>query len=717
MMNKRKNLSIIGICFVFLTGLFILQSCNMDKAAFETIQESLFTDSGHNDLTSEAFTHWDEDDPAVVPSSCAKCHSAGGFEEFTDTGAVANSHEPGSLTCETCHTDVENGTPKVFASVTFPSGITVKGELNEDGTHQPLGHEGICMNCHQGRSSGPSVMAGLAGLPLDTPSSSIRFSNIHYFPAGAILYGTLAKGGYEYAGNTYDGKFGHVTGYNSCTDCHNPHSLEIKVEQCDTCHSGIETKEDLHNIRYFGSMTDYDGDGDKSEGIYYELKGLQSALFNGMLVYSRNVVGVTIGYEAHTYPYFFTDKNDDGRIDESEAAYSNSYKNFTPRLAKAAYNYQTSQKDPGAFAHGGKYLIQLMYDSVADLNSVTGGVNMSGMTRDDEGHFAGSHEAWRHFDGDGEVRNSCARCHSATGLAKFIETGANEDPEPIANGMLCTTCHSGPPALRQLADVKFPSGDVVSLGDASNLCMACHQGRASKESVDSKISSGTGNYSFTNIHYFPTAAVLFGSEVHGGYEYSGKTYAGRQMFPNHDDRFVTCVQCHMGTMGKSPNTGHNVQKPNQADCVNCHGEDVSQPNPGSDPSKFKFSGIRPANIPDYDGDGDRTESMKYEIKGLEEVLYAQMQLRSKLIGAPLVYDSHTYPYFFKDNNGNGVVDPGEAIYPNGYKFNAKLLKAAYNYQMSKKEPHGYIHNARYVAQLLVDSIGDLGGNVAPYSWR
>ena len=29
----------------------------------------------------------------------------------------------------------------------------------------------------------------------------------------------------------------------------------------------------------------------------------------------------------------------------------------------------------------------------------------------------------------------------------------------------------------------------------------------------------------------------------------------------------------------------------------------------------------------------------------------------------------------------------------------------------------FIHNARYVAQLLVDSIQDLGGNIAPYTWR
>lgn len=716
-MIKRKKLSIIGFCFVLISGLLILQSCNMDKAMFESIQDSLFADSGHNDSTSEAFVHWDEDAPPEVPANCAKCHSPGGFNEFTDTGDVANGHEPGSLTCDVCHTNVEDGTTKVFASVKFPSGITIRGKLKEDGTHEPLGNEGICMNCHMGRSSGPSVSSSLAGLSLDTASSSIRFSNIHYFPAGAILHGTLVKGGYEYAGKTYDGKFGHVTGYNSCTDCHDPHSLEVKIEQCSTCHSGIESKEDLHNIRYLGSMTDYDGDGNKAEGIYYELKGLQSKLLNGMLVYSRKVVGVTIGYESHTYPYFFTDTNNNGTIEESEAAYSNSYKNFTPRLLKAAYNYQTSQKDPGAFAHGGKYLIQLMYDSIEDMNIKTGGVNMTDMHRNDEGHFDGSAEAWRHWDEDEEVQASCARCHSSTGLAKYVVSGTNEEPEPIANGMLCTTCHTGPPSLLQLPEVTFPSGDIVSMGDSSNLCMACHQGRASKKSVDSKISSGSGNYSFTNIHYFPTAAVLFGSEVHGGYEYSGKTYAGRQMYPNHDDRFVTCVQCHMGTKGVSPNTGHNVQKPDQADCVDCHGQDVSQPNPGADPSKFKFSGIRPAGIPDYDGDGDTSEAMKYEIIGLENVLYAQMQLRSKQIGAPLVYDSHSYPYFFKDTNGNGVVDPGEAIYPNAYKFNAKLLKAAYNYQMSKKEPHGYIHNARYVAQLLVDSIGDLGGNVSPYTWR
>ena len=164
---------------------------------------------------------------------------------------------------------------------------------------------------------------------------------------------------------------------------------------------------------------------------------------------------------------------------------------------------------------------------------------------------------------------------------------------------------------------------------------------------------------------------------------------------------------------------HNVHKPNPEDCVYCHGQDISQPNPGADPAKFKFSGIRPGPTPDYNGNGDRTESIESEIKALADALYAQIQVyAATVIGAPIVYDSHAYPYFFNDRNGNGIVDPGEAIYPNLYaSFDAKLLRAAYNYQVSKKEPHGYIHNSKYIAQLLVDSIGHIRGDVSPYKWR
>jgi hypothetical protein len=41
-----------------------------------------------------------------------------------------------------------------------------------------------------------------------------------------------------------------------------------------------------------------------------------------------------------------------------------------------------------------------------------------------------------------------------------------------------------------------------------------------------------------------------------------------------------------------------------------------------------------------------------------------------------------------------------------------LLKACFNLLFSVKEPGAYVHNAKYVLQLMYDSIEDLGGSVA-----
>lgn len=704
---KLRKLTILSILFVALC-LVSWQGCKIAETVYQTVQEKLFAHSGHADETAEAFRHWDEDDPAVVPTGCAKCHSLGGFLDFAEDGVVDSTADPAAFDCELCHTDAERGTTRSFASVTFPSGAVIETD----------GPEAICMQCHQGRASTTTVDTAIAGANVgdDTSSSRLRFSNIHYFAAAATQFGTLVKGGYEYAGKSYDAKFSHVDGYTGCQDCHNPHSLEIRTERCDTCHTMVKGKDDLHNIRYLGSLTDFDGNGNITEGIYYEVQGVLAKLYSGIMAYGANVVGTPIGYDEFAYPYFFKDLNGDGVIDSSEAVSANGYNQFTPRLLRACYNFQVVKKDPGGFAHGGKYLIELMYDSLEDLNSAMpgGAVSMAGMHRGDEGHFDGSSEAWRHWDGDGEVPSGCARCHSATGLAEFLETGANAEAAHLANGMLCTTCHTTPPAVRRAGAIKFPSGEEVDLGDNSNLCLACHQGRAAKSTVDAAIARSAGPYSFTNIHYFPAAATFFGFDVHGGYEYPGKVYAGQNPYPNHQGKFDTCVKCHMGTMGADPNNGHNVSSPNPADCVGCHGQDISQPNPSGNPDHFTFSGIRPGNMPDFDADGNVAESLQAEIMGLETALYAQIQVFGLAIGDPVVYDSGSYPYWFKDTNGNGIKDAGET---GQYRFTANMLKAAYNYQMSHKEPCGYIHNPRYVAQLLVDSIGDLGGNVAPYTWR
>ena len=771
MLKRSPLLAILAAAFAL--SLFFL-SANAGKQArtqsSSDLAKRLWLTSGHADKTAEAFRHWDEE--GAVPTSCAKCHSTPGYRDYIGAdGSAFNVVDKAAalgttVECDACHADPATGVVHNHTSVVFPSGVEVKD----------LGPEALCMECHQGRASTRSVDASIAASAVgdDAPSSKLRFINVHYYASAATQFGTVVRGGYEYAAKTYDARFSHITGYNACQTCHNPHSLEVDLEACHTCHVGVKDPKD---IRYLGSLEDYDGDGNLTEGIYYEIETLKGILYDSLRIYARQVLGQPIAYDAATYPYFFNDKNDNGAVDPEEANSANAYARFSPRLLRAAYNFQVSQKDPNSFAHNGKYMIELIYDSIEDLTSsgqsegtiqafqrpdpdrlfqatepdntdkkrlpaqpgdlsfgvsstqqiVPSAVHQSGqagsgaLRRTDEGHFDGSSMAFRHWDADGTVPATCAKCHSAEGLPYFLENSAIDKAMPTANGLLCTTCHTSPPHTRFTGPVKFPSGVVKDLGNASNLCLNCHQGRASKKSVDASIAGGPAPYRFTNIHYYPAAASYFGHEVQGGYEFSGKSYTGQNAFNSHLGIFTDCVECHFSTKSfnrkqdDSDDMFHNAA-PSKEDCAACHVNDIAQPHPGES-SRFEFEGIRPAHTPDYDADGNTSESLEAELDGLEEELYAQLQAYGRSVGRPIAYDEHAYPYFFNDLNNNGIVDPAEADFSNNYQFDAASLRAAYNYQFSKKEPCGYIHNALYLAQLMVDSIGHLGGEVKKFTWR
>jgi len=685
----------------------------------------IFAASGHADAAALAFTDWDEADPKEVPVSCAKCHTSAGYQDFIADGkvdAAVPAGPSGTLECATCHND----TAQAMTSVTFPSGIVVEN----------LGPEAICMTCHQGRQSKVSVdkkITDFAVTDVDAVVAPIKdadgkdvfftFPNVHYFAAGGTLYGGQVKMGYEYEGKLYDAKTQHVGGFDTCLGCHDSHSLEVKVEACSECHEGVVAVEDLKNIREPSSVQDYDGDGDAAEGVAFEIAGLQETLLASIQAYAKEVAGKGITYDTATHPYWFVDEDGDGKPDQKDGK-AVAYNAFTARLMKATYNYQVSVKDPGAFAHGGKYIIELLVDSIEDINAsekLTTKFDATTLTREDTGHFNGARETWRHwdFDADGNpvytVEAACAKCHSGSALPMVL--AGETIPEagvPAGNGLMCLTCHDGAnfPALIAGKEVTMPSGKAVSFGEgaASNLCIECHQGRTSKMTIDKKIEQFAAadkldevvapitvdgkevKFSFSNAHYLGIAAMWFGTDAQGFYEYEGKTYVGTNPHVVVNDK-PGCVGCHDAHTGA----------PDEESCKACHGEVAVDDIRGM------------SSTGDYNGNGDTAEGIRSEYRALRDVLYVELQKYAKTTaGTGITYNPDVYPYWFVDANGDDKADEVDGKTVAYSSWTPRLMKAAYNFNFMRKNPGAGVHNGKYAIQILIDSIEDLGGDVTKY---
>jgi len=737
-MSTKKSLVLLGTALLLAV---ILVACGgkpeptaapteapVDVPVLQIPYQEQWESSAHNAVDTEAFRHWDAEDPAEVPTTCAKCHSTTGYQDFLGAdGSEANkvdaavpAKEVQGVQCIACHNPVATN----LNSVAFPGFETNEAGEPVQYVVEGFGDASRCLVCHQGRESKASVDAQIARFNAEDPDAVVApikddqgkdvffgFRNIHYYAAAATLYGTEVKGGYEYEGTPdapklYDAKFDHVEGRDTCIGCHDPHTLKVKVEECATCHGdGVLAEGGLQNIREpQASAWDYDGDGNLEEGMFYEIQGLQESLLAEIQKYAEGTAGAPITYDAATHPYFL---GADGKA----------YANWTPRLLKAAYNYQVSVKDPGAFAHGNKYIVQLLYDSIEDL-----GGDVSKFTRNDAGHFAGNTMPFRDWDADGEVPFLCVKCHTSGGLPEFLNNGGTTVVSPTgststtgvgamhpSNGFQCSTCHDEAnwPNRYTIASVVFPSGKTVSLGgrdadgnfvaDDSNVCIECHQGRESTASVNAALRGKDADVvdakiNFKNIHYFAAGATLFGNDVQGAYQYEEKEYVGF----NAAHPLNKCKDCH---------EVHALEVKVEA-CAGCHGD-------------TKFEDIRfNTDTTDWDGDGDVTEGVAGEIKTLSDALYAQIQVyATETAGAGLVYDAHAYPYFYADKDGDGAPDKNDqgqlAAYTGNWTPN--LLKAAFNYQYTQKDPGAFVHNPKYVIQFLIDSIESLGGDVSTYT--
>lgn len=339
----------------FATTFFLLSAsaafAQNDGPTLTEITEAWLA-SPHADRSSEAFTHWNEDGEVI--GTCAVCHSSIGLLDYLqspmeEVGVISHPVPIGSVVgCASCHSAAAVG----LSSVPFPSGEHITLEPGS----------AVCSVCHQGRASTSTVDGAIGDLAADAVSADLGFVNSHYALAGATTQGSAAHGGYEYPDQTYAGPFTHFPEINTCASCHSPHSLQVEITSCTNCHVGAANFTDIRT-----SAVDFDGDGDASEGIADPISTLHTQLGEAIALYAAEVAGTPIIYASGAYPYFFVDTNGDGAVTDSEAAFPNRYQSWTPRLLRAAYNYQYVRQDGGAFAHNPHYALQLLYDALADM--------------------------------------------------------------------------------------------------------------------------------------------------------------------------------------------------------------------------------------------------------------------------------------------------------------------------------------------------------------
>ena len=114
----------------------------------------------------------------------------------------------------------------------------------------------------------------------------------------------------------------------------------------------------------------------------------------------------------------------------------------------------------------------------------------------ESGHADATSESFIHWDEDGAVPTSCAKCHSSSGYIDYLQDGTVNNAVPPGEVITCNACHNQ--LTQDLTSVVFEStGDtgavppiakvtITGLGKEAR-CLVCHQGRQSTDSVNAYI--------------------------------------------------------------------------------------------------------------------------------------------------------------------------------------------------------------------------------------
>jgi len=281
----------------------------------------------------------------------------------------------------------------------------------------------------------------------------------------------------------------------------------------------------------------------------------------------------------------------------------------------------------------------------------------------------------------GENRENCVVCHSGIGFIERIDKGIDitqadygaSITDPTWEAVTCQVCHDphseeNPHQLRKVDQVELITGEIITQGGTGKLCMQCHKARR------------------------------------GGDEWAGVHH--RRHDPHHSNQTDMLVGSTAAEFGKHIRSSSHVYAVEDG-CAGCHMQNV----PSSDPAanlagdhtfKMVFDNGTPDNLDDdvdmtapcvtchgpmlsfdlprddFDGDG-KIEGVQTEIEGLMHKL---------AMALPPV--------------GQDAIALAE-------DFTEAQLKATFNYNFVHDDGSHGIHNPRYAAGILRESIQAVTG--------
>lgn len=672
-------------------------------------------------------------------NGCEACHGAGSQHNGVGPVEFPNPYDNNGARCAACHDGVQ--APLTDSQIDFAGsnhGSPARFTIEEgNACRRCHSHEGAVLSNIGGLTGNYEIMSSLVNqgfVPFTPTYSSLRCATCHEHGAGLRL--VMARDNDSNLVNWNPDKNQEPGQFDLCTSCHTMYdytgnTLLASGTPADPATGKPATgKVGYHETSWYRiiATTHYDNPA----------TGVDNAGTTGNVIEGYNLRKNTDNpcYDCHGHEAYAGTRRaqDEDPLRKTPTTYSDwAQSGHAGGLLKAKYDAADLETDRTT-----DEVDSVMISGVAATDCV---VTYGTLTR-----VTSAGDAWAHYDWDNNAsRGSCQKCHTATGAANYLRdpaayVAANNSfahlsgwttttkSSPQNELLYCWGCHSNAakgvlytpgPITAEYAGVS--PEPVFPDSAASNICLACHTGRESGDSIKAKV--GTfDNLSFINSHYLTAGGTVFGIT---GYEYAGRDYApvrlaGAGNGDKHDliGRGLTtvaavdtnykngpCVGCHMDSRDKDdvnvkrthtfgPYTQYSPTDNLALNpvCVYCH------PTRGAGSNSFLLWLGDDATAATFQG---TTHKARYQ---------AALEALRVVLGTKGFYFGESHPYFFKtpDNtaSANAVknwLSAGDTD-TTGNTTGKNNMGAAFNYNLLKHDPGGVAHNRRYTRRLIYDAI-------------